>query len=415
MRTDLKSFVIGFRETNQTGVALVVALMFMGALVFLGTTAIMTTTTDVKIGGNLRSSKQAFYAAQAGAEETRARLRMNAANPIHDDQPQDLGWRAYIGTVTRASEKGYDPDSGLHSIYDSLEPALDYTVEIRHQVDPGGNMVYWGDLDGNGVSGRNAVKGESIYLITSYGTADLSSKSVTVEATRTPSITVSAGLYAEAPSTLHGNNAYISGTDACGGSDKSGMAVTQPEGSVVIDGASRVTGVGGSEPDIAYGSTDMDVDGVVDSYKDLADFSYTVESATVTGTSAPGPGDGWGSPVPGPTVQDPSSCTSSHIVSYDTDDTYLKLSEGVSGCGILLVEGDLEIEGDFSWHGVVVVTGSVVFAGEGERNITGACIAGGSALIDVTGGSTSIVRCSSAVTDQTQHLPLRLLSWKEDV
>jgi len=412
---DFKASLVAPINSNERGMALFVALMFMGVLAFLGTTAIMTTTTDVKIGGNLRSSEQAFYGAQAGSEEARGRLRANAASPINDGQPNRTEWRAYMGTQVNATKKGYDPGSSMHSIYGSLESTLDYTVEIRHQTDAGGNIAYWGDSDGDGVNERNTAGGENIYLITSHGTAAGSNKTVEVEVTGTPPITVPSALYVEGPTTVHGNNTYITGTDACGGTDKPGMVVTEGEESVVINGAPHIAGSGGSEPDIVYNGTNMDVDSVIDYYKGFADFSYTVNSATVTGATTPGPGDGCGSPVPGPTLQDTSSCSSSHIVNYDTDDTYVNLSEGVSGCGILLVEGDLEIEGDFSWHGIIVVTGSVLFTGEGDRNITGGVIAGGSAVLDVTGGSTNIVHCSSAITDQTENLPLSLLSWKEDV
>jgi hypothetical protein len=93
----------------------------------------------------------------------------------------------------------------------------------------------------------------------------------------------------------------------------------------------------------------------------------------------------------------------------------VELSVGVSGCGILLIEGDLDIHGDFSWYGPVIVTGSVLFTGGGDKNITGALIAGGSAVVDVMGGNANIVYCSSAISDQTKNEPLQLLSWREDM
>ena len=39
----------------------------------LGTTAVMTSTTDMKISANYKTGNQAFYVAEAGTEEARAR------------------------------------------------------------------------------------------------------------------------------------------------------------------------------------------------------------------------------------------------------------------------------------------------------------------------------------------------------
>lgn len=400
---------------NEKGIVLPVALMFMAVLALLGATAVMTTTTDIKIGGNHKISEQAFYASQAGVEEARARLRANAANPINDSHPTQTQWKAYIGSLVGAQEKGYDSSNSMHARYNSLQSNLDYAIQISHQTNATGNILYWGDVDGDGLNERNTATGENIYLVTSYGSAGGSNKTVEVEVTRAPPIAVPSALYVEATTTVQGTNTYVIGTDACGGTDRPGIVTTKDPGSVTINGNPHITGAGGSEPNIVYNGTNMDVESIVDSFRGSADFAYTVNSATHTGTTTPGPGDGWGNPTPGATLQDPSSCSCSNIVHYDTGGTRVKLSDGVSGCGILLIEGDLDIEGNFSWYGIVVVTGSVLFTGGGDKNITGALIVGESAVLDVMGGNANIVYCSSAISDQTQNRPLRLLSWKEDM
>jgi hypothetical protein len=85
----------------------------------------------------------------------------------------------------------------------------------------------------------------------------------------------------------------------------------------------------------------------------------------------------------------------------------------VTGCGVLLVEGDLVIHGGFSWHGVILTTGSIVFAGGGNKNVTGAVLSEGSAVADVIGGNANIVYCREAVANQTQNRPLLILNWRE--
>lgn len=53
---------------------LVVGLLLISVLSLLGTTAVMTSTTDMKISSNFRSGAQAFYIAEAGIERARAQL-----------------------------------------------------------------------------------------------------------------------------------------------------------------------------------------------------------------------------------------------------------------------------------------------------------------------------------------------------
>ena len=85
----------------------------------------------------------------------------------------------------------------------------------------------------------------------------------------------------------------------------------------------------------------------------------------------------------------------------------------MSGCGILVVEGDLDAHGGFSWYGTLIVTGAFIFTGGGDKNITGAVISGESTDGDIVGGNSNIVYCSSATESQTQNHPLSILSWKE--
>ncbi|GIX47671.1 MAG: hypothetical protein KatS3mg131_1882 [Candidatus Tectimicrobiota bacterium] len=151
---------------------------------------------------------------------------------------------------------------------------------------------------------------------------------------------------------------------------------------------------------------------LVAAFRRFATFSYTVSNATHTATTSPGPGDGWGRPTLGATATDPSTCTAYNIVHYDTQGTMVTLSEGVSGCGILLVEGNLQISGAFTWYGLVLVTGSVAFtAGEIEaKQIRGAVLAAGT-IPNSIGLNAHLIYCSSAV--DTRNLPLRTLHWRE--
>lgn len=406
---------------NEKGIVFPVALAFLAILGLLGTTAVVTTTTDMKIGGNYKAGEQAFYIAQAGIEEARARLKADAGTGvlINDGHPTQPQWTAYIGSDVKVKGKGYDSSNTMHYKTPSKSD-LDYTVQIAHQTDTGspptGNVLYWGDTDGDGDYERTISTDpdyQNIYLITSYGCAGSSEKTVEVEIARLPPVTAPAALYGEAPTDVKGSSTHIIGWDACGSDHRPG--ITLASGSVTEIGNPTITG---SPSDIVYNAEDMDVQSMVDSLVEYADFSYVVDTETHTASTTPGPGEGWGTPTQGADQDDPSSCGVSNVVHYDTNGTSIKLSGGVSGCGILIVKGDLVAHGGFSWHGVILVTGTVTFSGGGQKNITGAVIAGNeldAEVDDEIGGNTTIVYCSSAINSQTQNQPLRTLTWKEEM
>jgi hypothetical protein len=150
----------------------------------------------------------------------------------------------------------------------------------------------------------------------------------------------------------------------------------------------------------------IDIPSMIAGFKRSVTNSYNVNSATLTGMN-------WGTPVEGFTQHDPLSCNERNIVYFNTNQTYVKLNAFTSGCGILMVDGDLAVQGGFYWHGVVLVTGSITFTGGGGKNVTGAMLAGGTVSADLVGGDASIVYCSSAVRNQTQYMPLVTLRWLE--
>ncbi|MBU2262700.1 MAG: pilus assembly PilX N-terminal domain-containing protein, partial [Proteobacteria bacterium] len=402
-------------------------------LMLLGTTAVIMSTTDMKISANYKTSNQAFYVTEAGIEEARARLKGNAANNpnyITDLDKTNVDWRAYIGVAAKAQGKGYD--STKHGLYQTIQltsPPLDYTVKIEHRTN-GVQVLYCEDSNGrcrrtiNPVNPTTGLTNPNIYLVTSYGSDAGANKTIEVEMARLPPITVPAALYVEAQTNILGN-AGIFGVDQCGGANLPGIVTTLAADKVDASNNSTITGSTsptGDPPSVVAGATNMDIQAMIDSQKSSANFAYNVASATHTGSTTPGPGDGWGTPTPGATNASASSCNVKNIVYYNTSNgtnlTDIKLTNS-KGCGILLVEGDLDVNGGFSWYGLVIVSGKVKFTGGGglSRNITGGVLAGGSADgdVDTFGGNTNIVYCSSAIGDQTEDQPLRNLSWMDKI
>ena len=114
-----------------------------------------------------------------------------------------------------------------------VEPSLimEYTVVITHQVDGSGDVLYWGDSNGDGDPERHtdaANNHPNIYLITSYGSAAGANNVVQIEVTRIQPIPIEAALYTGIGAKLNGNGLLIDGNDMCGGSNKPGVATPLP-------------------------------------------------------------------------------------------------------------------------------------------------------------------------------------------
>jgi Tfp pilus assembly protein PilX len=67
---------------NQSGAALVIALVMMVVLTLIGLASIFTSNFEIKISGNKKCSTDAFYAADSGIEVVKANVQnLRATNP----------------------------------------------------------------------------------------------------------------------------------------------------------------------------------------------------------------------------------------------------------------------------------------------------------------------------------------------
>jgi Tfp pilus assembly protein PilX len=393
---------MGF-PTGERGAVLIMGLLIILVMTILGMAAMMSTAVELKIARNDRSAKQVFYLTEAGLEDVRSRLQMGAsASPINDSVPSNASWTAFVGSVPKCTEKGYDSSNSDHSRYNQLDTSLNYVVKLMHKLDGSGIPLKWGDSNFDGRPDENTTVGESIYVITSEGYDNSgASKSLKSEVARVAPITTPAALYTKAHTTIQGSSTYVLGLDHCGSSHVPGV-VTMDD--IRLNGTPTING---SPSDmVEHSTTNVDVEYLVNQFKNRANYQYDVNSATMTGMT-------WGIPTPGATQQDASSCSSRNVVHFNTNGTYVKLSGGTQGCGILVVEGDLDVNGGFQWYGVVLVTGSIIFSGGGGKNVTGSMMAGGMVSADLVSGDANIIFCSYAVNFQTQYLPLVTLRWVE--
>jgi Tfp pilus assembly protein PilX len=385
---------------SEKGAVLVTALLFVLILTILSLAAMMSTVTELKITANDRSAKQVLYVAEGGTEDARSRLHtIGSANPIYDDQPTNSNWTAFIGTYTKAALKGYAGGSN-QALYPQLITSIDYVVTITHKLNSSNQILKWGYA--NGVLGENTSVGNNIFVITSQGHDTTgASKSVKIEATNA-SLYVPSALYTRGQTTLQGASTYLQGNDQCGTGNVYG---TVSMSNVIQNGNPFVAG--SPAPVDQNSPVDIDVQGLVNQFKTYANYNYNFAIGTTMA------GMNWGTPSLGATPQTALSCTTHNVVYINTTSTFVQLTGGAQGCGILLVDGDLMVQGGFHWYGVVLVSGSISFTGGGEKNVTGAMLAGANTSADLVGGNANILYCSNAVYEHSRFLPLNILRWLE--
>jgi hypothetical protein len=389
------------RSKDEKGIALVLGMLLLLILTLIGISALNDSTYDILISGNERASVQAFYVAEAGINEFMGRFRDDATNHIPDNDPSNPNWKVFLAKypgkgATQIDYVSIDPNS-----IPSLQNQLDFGVELKHKIDAANQVVKYG--------------GAPVYLLKSYGfTADGGSKVLEVELRKSPGYDPPAALYSEVPVHIHGSSIYINGNDSCGTTNKPGIITTTTTTPPITE--SDGPSINGLPPKVTLTTnpppTDLPIKEMLNYIKGDANFKYNYSGdQTLTGYS-----DGWGTPTSsGSTV--PITYTGlMNIVYFNMNgDKTIKLAGDSHGAGILLVEGNLEINGGFTWYGVILATGAVSFTGGGEKNVTGGIISGENTGIEIDiGGNSGIISCS-AVSNKLKDIipPLKITRWRE--
>jgi len=423
---------------NEKGFVLPVGLMFLAIIVILGTTAVIITTTDLKIGANYKQSAQAFYAAETGTEEARARLKGSSTAADYAGDPSaayDPWWSAYILTSSSwqpsddsdydANYKNYIPTSASHTnttiTTNSLQTNISYFVKISHKKEYNAEQVghtisspHYYDGDGNTGTNPASAPGNIIYygygdpsqpttavqfttsvateykpveIITACGQSSNSLKTIEIEVVRNPGPLVTAALYAKGDVTGNGSAVSIDGNDNCGAAPAKESIYTLSPATTTLNGHPTLT------PVETQGTDSIDIAGYVNDLKASA-----TEIITADTTSTDSFGD-----------------AGNFVTCYsNTSDPYnvmgLKMTSS-TGYGTLLVEGDLKMSGTFEWYGLILVTGTLIFNGGGTGiNIHGAVLANDT--VDMN-GNIDIKYDSCMVDNSLNGLSLDIISWKE--
>ncbi len=417
---------------NERGMILAMILLLLPVVALLGAVAITMTTTDVEISGNYKANVRAVAAAEAGLEEARARLMGSAADATFAGDPAatpNAAWTSYILTTNtwqtahdlsyNAARTNYVPTTASRInttlTANSLQASIAYWVKLRHKreydAEQAGHTVavpHYYDGDGSTTPHTAAAPGSLVYygygnpatptqavqftaagatafqpvaMLTAYGSSGGSVSALQIEVVHDPGPPLPAVIYSRANFTGHGSSMTISGLDQCGVAPAIGSVYTLAPGTTSLSGSPTLLG-NPSTPQ--NGAMDIDIASYITRLKTGATVVTTDQNGTNFGSA------------------------SNDVTVYNAGG--VKIQNG-TGYGLLLVQGDLVMGGDFVWHGLVLVSGNVKFdGGGGGANIRGAILGG---TFESVNGGVDLAYDSCKIKDFFRQKPLRVLSWRE--
>ncbi len=385
---------------GESGIILVLGMLLLLVVTLIGISALSTSTFDMRISGNERTSVQAFYVAEAGINEFMGRFRAGATNQISDSDPLNPAWKLLFAkdSGSGATQIGYV--SGESNSIQSLQNQMDFGVEIKHETDEANRVARYG--------------GAPVYILKSHGfTSDGGHKVLEVELIKSPDYDPPSAVYSERPVHIRGSSAYINGDDLCGTTKKPGITTTTAATPAITESGNP--SINGSPPKVTQASTpppsNLPLKEMLDYLKGDARFKYRYdENQTLNGYS-----DRWGTPTSSDRTVPITYTGPMNIIYFNLQGTQtLKLTDS-HGAGLLLVEGNLEINGGFTWYGVILATGAVGYTGGGQKNVTGGIMAAGSSTMGIDiDENTGIIYCS-AVSNRLKEIvpPFKITRWRE--
>ena len=365
----------------QNGFLLNAALTLLTALILLGTTAFILSSTDIKIGGNFRNNQMVLQVAMAAAERAREALRI-----------ENL---ASSNTTSFNDELNSTARKGGNGALDGYSTTTD---DVPLATGTMNNVSYSAYLSNDSVDGTtNTTDSNGRVMITSVATGPNNAKAqVQIVVSLQSSPNSPATIYSKGDVTGNGDSLTISGNDACGVGTGLAPIYTKDPATTNLNGSPTLSG-NPSTPQ--HGTLDIDIPAYMDALKSGATILTQDQNGVTYG----------------------SESSYQIVYSWPDDPAHfnnqgLKL-QNVTGYGILLVKGDLELGGGFQWNGIILVTGSITLNGGGGNpiNIYGQIFSGTSTLTDVTvNGGNTIGYDSCKVKKAIAGSPLKVKNWKQN-
>jgi PilX N-terminal len=409
--------MIAQKNKDQKGIALVTAILMLVVLSVIGIIAVNITTIGAKITGNTRTSKQAFYIAEAGIEAARELLRIRIAGGSTVSAQLDLV-KGADGSLTDSNNvANFSTSDDVPFINTTPLGNGSYKVYLTNDNEPSGGVTSLTDTNsqvtltsfGYGPDNSLAIIQATVLRVpipNLPGAISLPGPHVSFNAGNSNAVSVEGEAYpAVAVNSVEFGGSDVSRTEVIDGIPPNRLDKYTGEG---YDGTTSpvtpsVKNMSFPDP---WGNLSQ-LQTLYQNLKDMSDFNSPSNPGFTLGSDS-----------------DPK------LVVIDGDYT---VPGGATGSGILLVTGNLVFNGDIDYNGIILVIGkgSLTRSGAGNGNINGgiyvANIAGpdgnidtradnvwGTPTWDTSGGGTSAIdKVVLSENNALQMLPFVKTSWKQ--
>jgi hypothetical protein len=357
---------------NQNGSVMIATLIILVLLTIIGISSVRTSNTEVKITTNMLLHQIAFYAAESGISVAPLWVRNDENYPESEWSNVDFTTSSE-GTLGNGAEYNYEV---------SPKTELDDGVE---------KVIRYGDEDGDHLYELNYTTGPPLLEVISDGT-HVRGSIATIEASYIfqPAFELpNTALWVENPDMVDfKGNATVSG-------DSSDLDIC-PD---VPDVLHHLNPVNPMDEPAHFGA-----EFVHESSGGMYPFSLVKanlsERADYIGDTFPT------EIAEGSTTDDPVII----IINGDLEINNQDLK--VPANGILYVDGNLRINGNVEWTGLIITTGNTS-VGNGTADIIGSLVTGESAEVDISGTITIQHDCSGLNNLFDIFSGYRMTSWRQ--
>jgi hypothetical protein len=355
---------------NENGYVIVVALLVLSILTVIAVTGLRTSITEQQISTNALIHHMNFYAADSGPAVASIVLKDETFLP--ESEYANASW---LGTDTI-----------------DLPNGTQFTYEVTHQVNSDGEILRYGDPDGDHLWEINTTVGRPLEIVESHGTHIGRGGDAAVQ------VTLQFSPAFELPNTA----LWVDNPDA-----------VDFKGNATVSGDSIDPSLCPDVPDVLHHLNP------INPMDEPAHFGEEFVHESSGGMYPFGPvkesllerADHVGSLFP--TVLAEASTSDDPVVIIIEGDLQINNEDlKTPAYGILYVDGNLRINGNVEWNGLIVTTGNAS-VGNGTADITGCLVTGDSADVDISG--TIIIQhdCTTLQSLFDNLSRYRMTSWRQ--
>jgi hypothetical protein len=377
---------------NERGVALVMALVVLLTLSLLSVVLMLSVSSNRKLAGNGVRLDQALNTAEAGVGEVCSRIKVgDIALPTGNPRAVAQIFLTNAGSVpvpasldTTAMQTRQPAGEWL--TYSTATKGPD-VLTCEFLTDPARTMIY--RYDGSRNPPVNTVSGFPIYKVTSTGRAGNDRRRIVTQLIQRPfNANVNGALQANVGIDFKGN------TDVCGYNHP----LSTPNGTKGFGQCSPYHTIGNDLPGAwsttnttQTGSAQINGSPIGRSDNNVGFFSGPWDALGMTQAEFMS----WIGPPSSAAPQPPVG-----IVYLDNDGVSQNQSgsyhyNGGDGEGLLYVDGDLQVNGNFNYKGLIYVEGNLSI--NGTCWVLGGIVVRGKTRIDIANGNCTVLYSSEAI------------------